>query len=275
MKILFIYDLKREDLWKDGLWAALNLLEKDGFQIDKFNLQKKESDTYKEIGYKTYDFTLGWGGFNSPVDKYLKELSKTFTGKKGLCIGGNAFPPQGEENYDVLFYETDWYLPQIMHHKNVVHAFGVNTDIYKPIEDAVPIWDWVTVGSFSLWKRQGLLKNKGGYRLAIGEIQKENKAESMSIIADLLNDGIVVSDMVGPEKLAIIYNASEKVYIPADIYGGGERAVLEARACGVQVEVEYDNPKLKDLTIGPIWNHYYYFDQLKKGICSSLSLPQK
>lgn len=263
MKILFVYDHKYPYLWKDGLWAALNLLEKDGFEIWRENLQI-EKDMVVEGGW---DFILGWGAFNSPVDK---ELHKSFYNgiKKGLCIGGTAAYPDTQNDYDVLFYETEWYLPNISNHNNVFHAFGVNTDIYKPMEDAVPVWDWITVGSFALWKRQALLKEKGGYKLAIGEIQKENMYESMSIIADLLSSGIAVSDMVLPETLAKIYNSTENVYIPCDINGGGERAVLEARACGKPVEVEYDNPKLKELLKGKIYDQYYYFDQLKKGINS-------
>ena len=37
------------------------------------------------------------------------------------------------------------------------------------------------------------------------------------------------------------------MYIPSTVQGGGERAVLEAKACGVVVRVEEDNPKLKEL----------------------------
>lgn len=267
MKILFLHASKYEV--KDGLWAALNLLEKDGFEIERWNMFEESQHPFN------YDFLLGWGAFGSPVDKYIQSLKSdeigVFDGKQtkaGLCIGGTAMPPIGMESYDVLFYETEWYLPQIMSHKNAVHAFGINTDIYKPIEDAVPIWDWTSVGSFSLWKRHEKILEKGGYRLVIGEIQKENMDESLGIISPLLLDGVAISDMVDPEYLAKIYNSSEKVYIPADINGGGERAVLEARACGRPVEVEYDNPKLKELLTSPIWDEYYYFDQLKKGITS-------
>jgi hypothetical protein len=176
------------------------------------------------------------------------------------------------EKYDVLFYETEWYLPQIQQHKNVVRAFGINSDIYKPIPDAIKIWDWLTVGAFANWKRQYLLANKGGYRLAIGEIQKENLNESIDIIGDLLVDGVSVSDMVSPEKLVMIYNSSDRVYIPSDINGGGERAVLEARACGVSVEVEKDNPKLQELLTwkerGKIPDQFFYADRLKAGVLS-------
>ena len=113
------------------------------------------------------------------------------------------------------------------------------------------------------------MKNKVGHKLAIGEIQKDNMQESGRIISDLLTDNIMISDMVPVEQLCKIYNASRRVYIPADINGGGERAVLEARACGRPVEVEFDNPKLRELQNSIIWSHYYYADQLQLGILST------
>jgi hypothetical protein len=58
------------------------------------------------------------------------------------------------------------------------------------------------------------------------------------------------------------------VYVPDDVFGGGERAVLEARSLGVQVAIEDDNPKLKELLTSPIYDHVYYAQQL--GRCLDL-----
>jgi hypothetical protein len=128
------------------------------------------------------------------------------------------------------------------------------------------IIDVLSVGSYSLWKRHDRLAKRTGVRLTIGEIQRENLAESYRIIDGLLKSGVGVMDMIQPEELAKFYKASKLVYIPAEIHGGGERAVLEARACGTPVEVESDNPKLLELTKSPIWDHNYYAEQLKRGI---------
>ena len=76
--------------------------------------------------------------------------------------------------------------------------------------------------------------------------------------------------MVEPKKLMCLYNLASTVYIPADVMGGGERAVLEARACGRHVEVSEDNPKLQELLTCPIWDHHYYAYQLEKGILEAL-----
>src|ERR1035437_4890972 len=94
-KLLFVHDSKYEVM--DGLWAALNLLERD-FEIVRQNLQDNP------ISITPFDFILGWGGFQSPVDKIVSMYG--LEKKIGLCIGGNAFPLT--EGYDIYFYETEW-----------------------------------------------------------------------------------------------------------------------------------------------------------------------
>ncbi len=244
-------------MWKDGLRAALEILE-DDFNITYFNLADEQDID------RHFDVCLGWGAFKSSVDQIIR--SGYFDADKyALCIAGNTFPLEGDK-YDTLFYETKWYAPQIAHHPHTVHAFGTNTKIYKPLE-IKKAFDWITVGAFANWKRQTYLTAKEGAKIAIGEIQKGNPVESYAIITQLLSRGVAVMDMVPPEELAKFYNLSKKCYIPANINGGGERAVLEARACGLEVEVESDNPKLQELIESQIYDQKYYAQQLKKGIC--------
>ena len=256
-RIAFIHDISDLSLWRDGLWGAINMLR------NKFDIDMYRHDEY-EGG--EYSFVLGWGGFNSPVEKMLRNIS----GKKGLCIGGNAFHPTTMHEYDVLFYETMWYRKQIAMHPNHIHAFGVNTDIYYPNQSAPKMFDYLGVGSFSLWKRWEMMTKKKGNRFVIGEVQKDNISESMQIIDNLIRHGIGVSHVVDPKLLSRYYQASRKVYIPAEIHGGGERAILEARACGCEVEIEGDNEKLGELTSSVLYSHFYYANQLEKGIRSCL-----
>lgn len=257
----FIYDHEYPEYWRDGLYAALMELSYE-YSVVFNNLRERVphiSEMYDG------DFTLGWGAFNSSVDRFMQSVKSP----KGLCIAGVAHPPNTANTYDVLFYETNWYRPTIQEHKNIVHAFGINKKIYRP-RKVKKFWDYTTVGAFASWKRQHLLLDKPGIKLAIGEIQRGNPTESLSIVSKLLGGGVFVSDMTYPEVLSNIYNMSKVVYIPADIFGGGERAVLEARACGVSVEVEPDNPKLIELLNSHIWNENYYAEQLEKGIESCL-----
>ncbi len=254
-KILFVFRHEFEDLWRDGLWKAIQLLSYD-FEITLCNLFKEEI-----AGVSDYDFILGWGAFNGSVDNAIHDIPTP----RGLCIAGVSPRPLWYKNYDVLFYETDWFLPNISEHPNTIKAFGINTDIYKPM-NMPKIWDYITVGAFALWKRQRYLLNKAGSKLAVGEVQTNNMSESMLIISALLDGGVMISNMVSPEALAVFYNMSEVAYIPADVFGGGERAVLEARACGIVVDVEDDNPKLQELVESPIYSHNDYYESLKKGI---------
>jgi len=264
-KLLFVFDHPKEEWWMDGLWAALNVLEED-FVIVKHNLSHR-----KNFSLSKEDFILGWGGFKSPVDNWVK----TMPNKKGLCIGGNAFPPQGADNYDVLFYETKWVRDflNLKYHPNIVHAFGVNTDIFFNINDMLPspiVWDYIGVGALADWKRWEKMTEKSGLKLVVGEYQKENAVESQRIATYLLSQNVMVSPQVNPYDLANFYRWSRTLYIPSTVMGGGERAILEARASGLNIEVEDDNPKLKELLEGEVKDHLWYAQQLKKGIMSVL-----
>lgn len=263
-RILFVYDLKPGKPWEDGLYAALEVLKAD-FEIDKLNLAE---DSITDFDVLRYDFVLGWGAFGSAVDKTVLAFPKAV--KKGLCIAGDANEPSVEAfEYAVLFYETqnqkDNALAGI---PNTFQAFGINGDIYKlPEKPVEKLWDYIGVGSFSTWKRWEKMVKKPGTKLVIGHYQVENTYESDQIALFCLGFNVMVSNELEAEKLAKFYQASKKAYIPAmPKGGGGERALLEARACGLEVEVEDDNDKLKELLTVPVWDHHYYAAQLKKGL---------
>lgn len=261
--LLFVYDHPQPEWWLDGLAAALTLLE-PYFEVRRHNLRQGPPATPL-----TADLVLGWGAFGSPVDHWLRQQPQ----RKGLCIAGNAFPPTHADVYDVLFYETKWYRPEITWHPNIVQAFGVNTDIYYDQSKSYPIpvvWDYIGVGALATWKRWGKFLTKQGNRLVVGEYQLNNPQESGQIATGLLAGGVMVSPLVHPFDLALLYQMSRTLYLPADLNGGGERAILEARACGLRVEIEDDNPKLKELLDGPIPSHHDYAHQLKKGLFSIL-----
>lgn len=262
---MFIYSIEDETMWKDGLWAAVEQLKKD-FEVTKYN----DADPSKPpIATDEHDFYLGWGGFNSPVDQILQGIKwSNKNAKVGLCLGGYALP-QNTQTYDIIFYETEWskkWLQDRGVEVKLAHAFGVNSEIYHQRGITEKIWNYITVGAFASWKRQHLICAKSGAKMAVGQIQKDNLGESIDIVGELLLGHCGVSDMVLPQTLAKMYAASLKCYIPADLMGGGERAVLEARAMGIDVEIEDDNPKLQELLESPIWDEQYYAGQLKKGI---------
>lgn len=275
-KILFVYDMKAATPWKDGLWAALKLLEKD-YEITKLNINLLVAGFDADSGND--DFILGWGAFDSRVDKKLQAL----VGRKtpmGLCIAGTTNPPDRTAfNYDILFYETEWQKQNDL--KGVPHAryaFGVNTDIFHlpdqcertPDCEYCPgnqkIWDYIGVGSLSTWKRWEKIVSKDGLKLVVGHYQVENEAESAEYSRWLVASDVMVSNEVEPEILAKLYHSSRICYMPSALPGGGERTVWEARACGLNVEVEEDNPKLQSLLTIPVLDHHAYAKALKEGI---------
>jgi hypothetical protein len=265
-KILFLYSHDNESNWLDGLYAAINGL-RVYFTVEKVNLA-----TNPVIAPESFDFILGWGAFGSPADNELqKEKYKDF--KKGLCLGGYA--PYKGQKYDIIFYETEWskkWLEEQGWANRLAHAFGINSSIfYKTVVHSPVIFNYITVGTFSLYKRQQFLLNKKGTRFAVGPIQRDNMSESLDIVGDLLLGGVIVSDMVTPHALAEFLRVSNTCYIPAEIMGGGERILLEARACGTSVEICDDNPKLKGLLKCPVWDEKYYCEKLHKGIMEVLN----
>lgn len=269
-KLLFVYDHKYPDMWMDGLWSGLNVLEED-FKITKWN---KTIDIGFDWGDNEYKFILGWGAFNSSVDRTLQRgfpfMEKA---KKGLCVAGNATTPAGADNYDILFYETDWiknnYLKGVK--TPLKKAFGVNTDIFmEPTEPYPILWDYIGVGAYAKWKRWYKFNDKQGSKLVVGEYQKDNEQESLPIVQELMQHNCMVSGQVHPFDLCRYYYMSRTLYMPSDVYGGGERSVLEARACGLNIEIEPDNPKLKELVECEIPTHHDYAKALKEGILSVL-----
>ena len=222
------------------------------------------ADPFEGLNLSSFDFVLGWGAFGSPADQMLTGLTHN---KKGLCLAGNASPIPKHINYDVVFYETDWIKKNYLRHAKayMVKAFGVNDNIFyqnKMITEK--IWDYLSVGAFAYWKNHNKMIEKKGTRLCVGEVQKDNLLESMDIIRELVTNDIAVSGMLSPKKLNKLYNLTKKVYIPATLEGGGERAVLEARTCGCTVIVE--NEKLQELVDRPIPTHTDYFNSLEETI---------
>lgn len=261
-KILFCYYTELEHLWRDGLWAALQILQKD-YEITMANFAKRK---YTLAETEEFDLVLGWGAFESDIARFVKQVTKP----NGLLIGGYTYEPHGIKSYDILFYETEWYTDQINYHPNIVHAFGINTDIWKP-EESTKVIDYLVPGAFAAWKRQIYVAEKKGIRLCVGEIQNDNDRESIKIMGQLIIHGVGVMPPVTPEELHRLTLASKTVFIPADMMGGGERSLLESRACGIPVEIKEDNDKLKELMVSPIWDQNYYAAQLKKGIESVIN----
>jgi glycosyltransferase involved in cell wall biosynthesis len=262
-KLVYVFGQPEPSTWRDGMWAAMKLLEAD-FEITWVNAQLGEAPPAEGN-----HILLAWGDFESPAERACRHLKAR---RKALQMGGMSAPTTPALFWDVIFAETAWhqqYLRQHTGHGNVLRAFGVNTDIYRPDLDvqASPVFDWITVGHWADWKRQHLFHGKPGHKLAVGErYATANPHQAPPIIEAHLRAGVVVAPYVEPWQLARFYNMSARCYIPASLVGGGERAVLEAKACGIPVEIEPDNPKLQELLDGPVISHVDFARALKEGL---------
>jgi len=278
--ILIVYYVPKNtvkfDNWKDGFTSAVDIIS-DQFNVIKYNLaedSKSLNERYLEIN--NIDVVLIKSNWGARVDRFFRSNFPNSSVKKGLLISGSLPPPDEASSnfYDILFYETDWYKQFVQNHKNIVQAFGVNTEVMVPIEGVEKVYDWLTVGKFKSYKRQHLFINKKGRKLAIGEMPTKTGAmfyfsEENRNVRKLKSAGVEVIDFVPYDDLCKIYNQSRSLYIPAKLHGGGERAILEARSCKVQnIEIEQDNPKLKSLLDGPLYSNLDYAKKLTEGINS-------
>ena len=250
--------------WVDGFTSGINTI-KDFFDIEYINLYENRPT----VDYlNNFDFILVKSNWNWVPDNFLRKELKGILAKKGIVISGVNHPPEIQEMqfYNVLWHQTYWYKEKIKNHPNVYHAFGIDTDVMKPSGVYKDI-DWLSIGAFLPHKRYDLFLKHKGKKVIVGDA---SYSESKKIIDLLKKEGIETQDFVHYEELRDTINRSKNVHLPAGVNGGGERAVLESRACGVNVLVEEDNPKLKELTQSPIWSHKHYGSQIKKGILSTV-----
>ena len=253
--------------WVDGFTSAMSVIEEE-HSVLWVNLS--DTDLLKlGIKFEDYDVLFVKSNWGARVDRYVRKNLRNVPIYKALLISGSKMPDQeGLKFYDLLFYETTWYEKFIVQHKNAIHAFGINAEIMKPVEVDKTI-DWLTVGQFKPYKRMHKIIEKEGRRVAIGELPERWKfwSKENRVYNRLVKAGVTIIGFLDYEKLSEYYSKSNNLLIPATIDGGGERAILEARSCGVSnIEIMPDNPKLQSISEGPIYDHYYYADQLVKGI---------
>ena len=256
--------LKYEN-WHDGFVKAIKILNNDyNYNISIINLIDG-----KNIDFGKYECIIIKS--NKLVDellqgKYNNWLNIWKTKIKICCIGNSRWIPNkiGIEMFDILMYETDWYykFASLDRHKYAFKGFGVDTDIMKPIKIKKE-FDCLFVGSVCGYKRPLKMLDIKGKKCIIGQLTDKKIVNRL-----MKNKEITVYDFASYEDLALFYNKSKLCYIPCKLQGGGERSLLEARACGIPVKIENDNPKLKELLNGKIYTSYDYASQINNAIIS-------
>lgn len=246
---------------RDGLVAALEIVGRE-HQVRWLNVHPYNADHKQQRArIADADFVLvrsDWGWLPcTAADDALYGRPEV---PVGLLIAGSspAPAPALQHRFDVLFYETPWYAPFVSGHPFAVEAFGVDTAVMRDQHRTERTLDWLMVGRLAAFKRPERLLEVSGRRLAVGDLSAADPA----VVSALRAGGVEVRDHVPYDALADLYNDARSVLVPCTLQGGGERAVLEARACGARVVVADDNPKLKSLLTGPVPTHDLYADQL-------------
>ena len=262
MKICILFNIPIQQTvkysdWHDGFVKAINILISKGYIIHFYN-----SSDNKNINFNDYDLVFFKEGFCGNIyKKYKTSLVKKNI--LGLFISSSYHIPTNKELeiYNILFYETYWYYEyaQLNRHPNTYHAFGIDNEIMKP-KNLDKIYDVIFVGNICNYKRPLNLLDLSGNKICIGFKTDNN------IIKILEENKVEIKEFITYKELSNYYNMSKICYIPCQLHGGGERAVLEARSCGLPVKIENDNPKLKELCESEIYTSKYYSDQIEKAI---------
>ncbi len=293
-----------EAAFEVGFFAALRLLEETGlyrvvhFNVDALEGLARDSEALRRAVRaidEVPDVLLVKSNWRWTVDMFAREFLAAHRTPRALLISGTADPPAEDAAvrfYGALVYETDWYFHAARlgaRHPNCHQAFGIDTSVMRPepgLRDADKTWDLLFVGWMARYKRldrfaarfERLKKDwraagargAGPLALAVGKLNATE--DSPGIVAMLRAAGVVVRPEVSYAALSTEINRAREVYIPSETNGGGERAVLEARACGVPVRVEPDNLKLQALADprAPVAGHAQYATGLQRAIDSLL-----
>lgn len=238
MRVSFIWQgfNGRYGLWKDGLWAAMQLIGKEhdvGFfdttDLDTLRLANPDVVLYWEAPctFAGKDRENYWNIQDLPY-------------KKALLFAGGPVKKEWCDGFDLFFVESainekefgDLGLPW-------KRAFGVNTQIMRP-EQQPKVFDGVMQATCASWKRHWLLADALQSKAAIaGRFQESDPIGFMRA----RKAGAAVFPELSAEGVAALLNMSHTMVNCADEYGGGQRATLEAMACGIPVVVMSDSPK--------------------------------
>ena len=227
----------RFDRWNDGLRAAMRLIE----QEHEVTYHEPEEDL-PEV-----DWILFWEApCTHASDVWGNAYKKVqYSGqKKALLFAGGPIQRQWVEGFNHIFVESLINRDDFdrMGVKNSI-AFGVNTDIFRPITDANKVYTTVTHGTCASWKRQNLVgeafKEKA---LIFGQPQDTDP----KMFDDCRAFGCEVLLEQTYERTNLLLNSAHVSVNCADFWGGGQRATLEAMACDLPVVVMNDSPKNRE-----------------------------
>lgn len=236
MRISFVWQgvSGRYGQWKDGLYEAMQIIgrrhevglfEPDG-AIEEFDP----------------DWVLYW---EAPVtfvgrdsDKYKRVCALPF--RKALLFAGGQIEPMWVKDFDHLFIESRIDM-DTCERFGLPHsrAFGINDAVFKP-QRQPKAFEAMHQATCASWKRTWLMTEAfGGRSLVCGRYQETDPR----CWTEARGHGALVLPEQSAESVAALLNASNCMAQTSEFWGGGQRATLEAIACGIPVIAMSDSPK--------------------------------
>lgn len=237
MRIKFVWQgiSGRYGHWNDGLKKAMELIETE------------HEVTYHEPHevIKDCDVILYWEAPVTIVGKdkmnYLNILTNPLP--KALLFAGGTLKKEWVDGFDLVFVESQINADEC-EKLDIPYrtAFGVNTDIFYP-QNLPKKYDGMHQATCASWKRLDLfakaLKDKG---LVCGRDQETDP----SGFVECRKQGVTLLPEQSYENVADLLNQSYTMVQTSEYWGGGQRATLEAMACGIPPIVMSDSPKNRE-----------------------------
>lgn len=188
------------------------------------------------------DAILFFSDFSRPI---LKEFGGCGIPMAQAYTGGEFRDYERVAN--IVFVESEVYFKRFRDRGlNVKRAFGVNTELFKPMPDQPKIFDAVFPATMAAWKRHDLFAEALGSRgLACGFWQPHEP----QVIENLQKHKTAILHHQNAESVALIYNMGKTCVITSRSDGGSQRAVLEAMACNTPIIVMNDSEKTSEYVL--------------------------
>lgn len=222
--------------WSDGLYWAMK-------EIEKMCDVTYHEPTDLNIPEDAYIFFWEAACTAASKDGEMYRRIQRLPNKKALLFAGGPIRKEWVQGFDHVYVESRINLEEFQSiGVPCSTAFGVNTDMFKPM-NLPKIWDAIHHGASASWKRQWIgaeaFKDK---MLVVGRFQETDQFpfnESRRL-------GAEVREQVPYSDVSVLINQSKCLAQTSDYWGGGQRATLEALACDVPVICMTDSPKNRE-----------------------------
>lgn len=220
--------------WKDGLYAAMQILEKE---YDVEYCEPWDNMTGDVILYWEAPITIR----GQSAHHYMNVMAKPQ--KKILLFAGGPIKKEWVKGFNMVCVESKVNLDEcIVLGILAVTAFGINDEIFK-MNPMNKIYDGIHHGTCASWKRQELVGEALGDKALI--VGREQDSDRMPFELARKYGATVIPEQPY-EKVCDFINQSHVMVQTANAEGGGQRATLESMACGVPVVCMTDSPKNRE-----------------------------